>query len=137
MSYAVWYSVFQPSTHNQFILPYTAQSPITRNVKSFNTVNDIWDEIEIVANSERNKRSLGQELWYLIPLFANPIYVLSNHYINLINEYYYVTEYHIPLAKNLDDADAVKLESFTIIRNELTQAKNEKQKKENGTRRKN
>ena len=112
------------------LLPYIAQSPITRKTREFNTVNDIWEEVELVAKTERDGRTLGQDLWYLIPLFANPSYILSNDYYHTINEYYYVTEYNIPLAKSLDEADAVKLESFNIVKNELAVAMNQKQKKE-------
>lgn len=132
----MWYSVFQPDPHNQFILPYSTQSPITRDVIEFNTVDDIWDEIKNVANVNKGERSIGQDLWYLIPLFANPIYILSDYFTNIINEYYYVTEYHIPLAENLDNADAVRLECFNIIKNELPKAIKHKQDKD-GSRRKN
>ena len=136
MSYAVWYSVFQPKPHDQFILPYSAQSPITKDIRDFNTIDDIWNEVGNVANADESKRSIGQNLWYLIPLFANPVYLLSDYYTNLINEYFYITEYNIPLAKNLDDADALKLEYFTIIKNEIQSAIRHKEIKD-GSRRKN
>ena len=89
-----------------------------------------------VTNVNKGERSIGQDLWYLIPLFANPIYILSDYFTNIINEYYYVTEYHIPLAENLDNADAVRLECFNIIKNELPKAIKHKQDKD-GSRRKN
>ena len=136
MSYAVWYSVFRPEPHSQFILPYSAQSPITREYRDFNTANDIWREIELIANNERKNRSLGQELWYLCSLFTNPIYIISDEYSRYISEFFYVTEYHIPMATSLNDTDAIMLECFTIIKNEMPIAINHL-KERNGSKRKN
>ncbi len=75
----------------------------------------------------------GQQLFYLLPLFANPIYILNDGYFNLINEYHYVTEYNIPLGNNLDDTDADKLVMFNIIKNEIGLAlKHKAEKEKNG-----
>lgn len=131
MSYAVWFWVFNPEPHNQMLLPYTAQSPITNKLKEFNIVDDIYNEIEIIAKQKREDRTLGQDLWYLIPLFANPQYLLIEDYFNLINEYYYCKDYNIPLGKTLDETDATKLDLFTVIKNESAVALNHKAKKDN------
>lgn len=111
------------------LLPYSAQSPITKEIREFNDISDIWSEIRLIAELPKEDRTLGQDLWYLLPLFANPIYILDTQYVNIINEYYYVTEYNIPLSTSLDKADATKLEYFNIVKNELSVAINHKQKK--------
>jgi hypothetical protein len=113
------------------LLPYTAQSPITSELKEFNKVDDIYNEIGIIAKQKREDRTLGQDLWYLIPLFANPQYLLIEDYFNLINEYYYCKDYNIPLGKTLDETDATKLDLFTVIKNESAVALNHKAKKDN------
>ena len=130
MSYAVWFWVFNPKPHNQMLLPYTAQSPITNKLREFNIVDDIYFEMGLIADQERKNRTLGQDLWYLIPLFANPQYLLDNEYFNLINEYHYCTQYNIPLGRTLDETDATKLELFNIIKNESAIAVNHKAKKD-------
>lgn len=130
MSYSVWHWVFDKKPHQQYTLPYYAQSPISKERKEFNTVNDIWNEIELIA--EQDDYSIGQQLFYLLPLFANPSYILDDEYYNLINEYHYVTEYNIPLGLNLNDTDADKLVMFNIIKNEMGLALKNKAEKENG-----
>jgi len=129
LSYACWYWFLQPKPHDQFILPYNAQSPISDEHRDFNNVNDIWQEVGLIANAHDQKRSLGQELWYLVPLFANPQYLLDEYNFNLINEYYYVKEYNIPLGKTLNETDAIKLDHFTIIKNELASVIKHEQEK--------
>ena len=43
LSFAVWCWVFDIQPHDQYTLPYSAQSPISKKVKDFNTINDIWE----------------------------------------------------------------------------------------------
>ena len=130
MSYSVWHWVFDRKPHQQYTLPYYAQSPISKQKKEFTSVNDIWNEIELIARQD--DYSIGQQLFYLLPLFANPSYILDDEFFNLINEYHYVTEYNIPLGLNLNDTDADKLVMFNIIKNETGLALKNKAEKENG-----
>ena len=127
MSYAVWHWVYQTKPHSQYTLPYTAQSPISKKVREFNTIDDIWEEIATIEDSD--KYSIGQQLYHLLPLFANPNYVINDAHINTINEYFYVTDYNIPLGKTLDDTDAHKLSQFNIIKNEMAIATQHKANK--------
>lgn len=64
-----------------------------------------------------------------MPLFANPQYLLDEYNFNLINEYHYVKEYNIPLGKTLNETDAIKLDHFTIIKNELASVIKHEQEK--------
>ena len=112
------------------ILPYTALSPITKKKKDFITVDDIWEEIKLVAT--KDDYSIGQQLFYLLPLFANPLYIINDEYFNLINEYHYVTDYNIPLGRTLDETNADKLTMFNIIKNEIGLALKNKAEKKNG-----
>ena len=131
MSYYVWHWAFDRSSHNQFTLPYAAQSPITKINKYYSSEDDIWNEIEQIEKSN-NKYSIGQQLFYLLPIFANPNYIINNEHIQLLNEYHYITEYNIPLAQNLDEANAYKLSMFNIIKNEMSLALNHKANKKDG-----
>lgn len=128
MSFAVWCWVFDIQPHDQYTLPYSAQSPISKKVKDFNTINDIWKEVHEIAKSD-HKYSIGQQLYYLLPLFANPHYIIDDKHYTLINEYHYITDYHIPLGTTLDNTDALKLSMFSIIKNEMALALKHKAEK--------
>ena len=112
-----------PSTNNFSIAPDrkvvddAAAQSIDGDVYGSFASSDIWEEIGTVEDSD--KYSIGQQLYYLLPLFANPNYVISDAHFNTINEYFYVTDYNIPLGKTLDDTDAHKLSQFNIIKNEM------------------
>ncbi len=125
----MWYWVFQPKPHDQYLFPYIGETPVSRKVKEFNHVDDIYEEVLEISNASDGKRTIGQELWYLIPLFANPQYLLNDESFNLINEYHYVMDYNIPLGTTLDETDAHKLEYFTIIKNEMGVALKHRQDK--------
>ena len=133
MSFAVWCWVFDIQPHDQYTLPYSAQSPISKKVKDFNTINDIWEEVHEIAKSD-HKYSIGQQLYYLLPLFANPHYIIDDKYYTLINEYHYITDYHIPLGTTLDDTDALKLSMFSIIKNEMAIALKHKAEKNDNSK---
>jgi hypothetical protein len=50
---------------------------------------------------------------------ANDSYVINNEFIRLLNEYHYHKDFNIPLSDTLDNADAIKLSMFSIIKNEM------------------
>lgn len=125
----MWYWFLQPDAHDQLILPYRNLCPISNKKRDFNTVDDIWKTVGKIVENHDPKRTLGQELYYLISLFANPKYILNEHYFNLINEYHYVKDYNIPLGKSLNETDAFKLDYFTIIKNELASVIKHEQEK--------
>tara|TARA_R110000823_G_scaffold188677_6_gene320662 strand:+ start:305 stop:640 length:336 start_codon:yes stop_codon:yes gene_type:complete len=104
-------------------------NPITRETRDYNTIDDIWQTVKDVVNAHDPKRTLGQELYYLVPLFANPKYVLGEHLFAIINEYHYVKDYNIPLGKTLNKTNAIKLDYFTIIKNELASVIRHEQEK--------
>lgn len=120
----------QPKPHNQFIFPYIGETPISKQVKEFNSVDDIYDEVACISKANDSTRTMGQEMWFLVPLFANPQYLLNEEFFNLINEFHYIQDYNIPLGKTLDETDAHKLEYFTIIKNEMAVALKTKQDKD-------
>ena len=122
--------MFDSDPHDQLILPYSILSPVTHTERDFNSINDIFEEIKLISDQVESKRTLGQELFYLVPLFANPQYVIHEDHFALINEFHFIQDYNIPLAESLDKTDALKLEYFTIIKNELGAALRHKQEKD-------
>ena len=126
----MWFWFLQPDLHENLILPYSCLNPINRETRDYNTIDDIWETVKDVVDAHDPKRTLGQELYYLVPLFANPKYVLDEHLFAIINEYHYVKDYNIPLGKTLNKTDATKLDYFTIIKNELASVIRHKQEKD-------
>jgi len=135
LSIAVWLWVFPPTAtgiNSPFSLPFTVQSPITYEQKRFETVEDIWDEIELVCQEcEANKFTLGQNLFFNIPLFCNPEDLIENWMTEMINDYSYCQRFNLSLG-TLDQASSDRLACFAIIENEYHVALKHKEKQKNG-----
>jgi len=93
-------------------------SPLTYNEREFNRVEDIWDEIEQIAIvNARTSRTIGQDLFHLVPLFTDPKYILEGWHITLLNEFNMVKNFNISLGV-LDEISSDLLNCFTVIHNE-------------------
>ena len=90
---------------------------------------NVWDEIWRIVD-EKTSYSIGQNLFYQIPMFADPSQFINSESQELIKDYHYCKDYHIPVARSLEEADANLLEIFDIIRSELMTA--QKHKADNG-----
>ena len=118
MAFAVWFTYFKPTVSSRYSLPYTCQSPITYERREFNTLNDIWDEIDKISEvNSRTSRTIGQDLYHLIPLFTDPYYIIKGWQIDMINEFNMLKNFNISLGV-LGDISADRLNCFTIIQNE-------------------
>ena len=67
--------------------------------------------------------SLGRNLYFHLPLFMNPQWIINEEDNIFLKEYNWVKEFNIPLAQDLDSVDANKIEVFDIIRTEINQIK--------------
>jgi hypothetical protein len=121
LALAVWcWYLGTPQVDVYSSLPYTAQAPATHQKREFKTIDDIWEEIEALSHERGwSKFSEGQNLFHVVPLFADPYNLIEPWMWDMINEFNYVTRYNIPLAQSLDEADAFRLDCFTVIDNEL------------------
>lgn len=125
MSFACWVAV-KGTPNDDYTLPYTAQAPISGE-RFFETEDDVWDEVEkiVKVTTNRNKkqgkdRSVGQELYFTISRQPFGIkYILETWMFDVIKEYHYVKDYNIPVSKDLDSADAFRLDCFDIIQSEF------------------
>ena len=112
--YAVW--IF---CHGQaappFVFPYRIQSPITSKQIRIESIDDVWAEIESIDTP----RSMGQEMFYLVPLFSRSEWLIDDWMWRMIEDYHLSKKFDLPLSHTLDDAPAEKLECFNIIENEL------------------
>ena len=81
-------------------------------------MDDIWDEIDKIAMvNHKSNRTIGQDLFHLVPLFTNPNYISTPDNLSVINEYNMCKNFNISLG-NLNDISADLLNCFTIIQNE-------------------
>lgn len=118
MAFAVWFTYFKPSANTRFSLPYVCQSPISYKRREFNSLDDIWDEIDKINEvNAKTSRTIGQDLFHLIPLFTDPYYIIEGWMIDMINEFNMVKNFNISLGV-LDSISADRLNCFTIIQNE-------------------
>ena len=110
--------------HIALEFPYKRQSPLTKRVKTYKNIEQVWEEIELLVDKWKDSQfSLGRNLYFHLPLFMNPQWIVNNEDNILLKEYNWVKEFNIPLAKDLDSADANKIEIFDVIKNEINSIK--------------
>ena len=110
--------------HITLEFPYKRQSPVSKKVKTYENIEQVWEEItELVEGWTDSKFSLGRNLYFHLPLFMNPKWIIDNEDGTLLREYQWIKEFNIPLAQDLDSADANKIEIFDVIRNEINAIK--------------
>ncbi len=108
--------------HNNLKFPYKRQSPLTKRNKTYNNIDDVWDDINLLIESwKESKFSLGRNLYFHLPLFMDPKLLYDNEDNIVFKEYHWCKDFNIPIAKSLNDADAFTLELFDIIRSEINQ----------------
>tara|TARA_R110002012_G_scaffold282499_1_gene472248 strand:+ start:288 stop:674 length:387 start_codon:yes stop_codon:yes gene_type:complete len=119
----VWFSQLG-FPHIALEFPYKRQSPLTKRVKTYKNIEQVWEEIELLVDKWKDSQfSIGRNLYFHLPLFMNPKWIVNNEDNILLKEYNWVKEFNIPLAKDLDSADANKIEIFDIIRSEINELK--------------
>lgn len=106
--------------HITLKFPYKRQSPLTKEVTIYENIEQVWEEIEMLVEKWNDSTfSLGRNLYFHLPLFMNPKWIINPEDNVLLKEYNWIKEFNIPLATDLDSADAQKIEIFDIIRNEI------------------
>ena len=122
LAWLAWATYFQADMISPYSLPYEATNPLTYVKQEYNTLEDIWETVEGIAEvNSRTSRSLGQDLYHLVPLFTNPEYITNFEQMEVLNEFNMVRNFNISLG-NLNDISAQKLDCFTVIHNEQQSA---------------
>ena len=101
-----------------FVFPYEAQNPISGQVQTFKSVEDVEKVIDEIL-LEDTKVSAGQNLYFLTPLFCDQRYFIDSESQDLIRQYNFCKTYNTPLAKTFDQIPARLIEAFEIIEQEL------------------
>ena len=88
---------------------------------------DLFDEIDRILSEETTQKfGVGQSLYYQLPFFCEPSIVIPDWCWNMIEDYYLIKNYNIPLSRDLASADVWIIDSFLIIENELNNIKKHK-----------
>jgi len=120
----VWFSQLG-FPHIALKFPYKRQSPVTKRNKTYKNIDDVWQDIEkLIDKWQDSKYSLGRNLYFHLPLFMNPKWIIDFDDNILLKEYNWIKDFNIPLAKDLDSADAEKIEIFDIINREIKSIQN-------------
>jgi hypothetical protein len=119
----VWFSQLG-FPHITLEFPYKRQSPLTKRVKTYKNIEQVWEEIILLVDQWKDSNfSLGRNLYFHLPLFMNPRWIVNQDDNILLKEYIWVEQFNIPLAQDLDSVDANKIEIFDIIKSEINQIK--------------
>ncbi len=97
-------------------LPYTATSPTLYKSVRYDE-QELWAEIDRLK-AENVKFSTGQNLYHVIPLFADSAFFIESWMWNMIEEYNYITRFNISLGE-LDNVSVRRLDCFTVIDREI------------------
>tara|TARA_R100001530_G_scaffold54222_1_gene40015 strand:+ start:353 stop:739 length:387 start_codon:yes stop_codon:yes gene_type:complete len=115
----VWFSQLG-FPHITLEFPYKRQSPLTKKVKTYDSIIQVWEEIEILVDEWKDSQfSLGRNLYFHLPLFMNPQWIIDIEYQMLLKEYSIIKEFNIPLANTIEEASARKLDEFDVISREI------------------
>ena len=98
----------------------------------FNSVDDLWNEVfRRVSDVENDdKFTLGQNLWVELSHYCTPNMLVDDETMSLVQEVVYCMSWNMPPFSNLDEADAIKLNKMTIIKEEIQTAQAYKAKKD-------
>tara|TARA_Y100000310_G_scaffold84909_2_gene81774 strand:- start:3130 stop:3519 length:390 start_codon:yes stop_codon:yes gene_type:complete len=116
----VWISYFGSPKSGSFVsFPYKATSP-TLFKKILFDYNEVWKEFNRIGEeAERSKWTVGQSMFYQLPLCANMELFLDDTYQDYIREYIMVQKFNIPAAKSLEEAEWHRIKYFEFIEDEL------------------
>ena len=133
MRAAVWFS-YKGLPDTNFDLPYQSRSPVLGKIIKYETNKDILQEVYRVLDEKGTQKfGIGQSLFYQIPFFCNPSIILSEWCWEMINDYYLVTKYNIPLGEDLDSIIVWRADWFSVIESELNNINIHERDKNNGT----
>jgi len=111
---------YQKAETRELTFPYECQSPTLNKVITYDE-DELWAEIErILEESEKNRFTPGQNLYYNLVLCADSSYFFDQETNMLIEEYTAMKRFNIPLAQSIDSTDYERLVIHSAIDEEYT-----------------
>ena len=106
--------------HASFNLPYKSQSPTLYKFVEYKTENDIFDEVNRILDEKGTKKyGIGQSLYYQMPLFCDPFFVIPEWCWDMLEDYNACKKFNVPLANNLEEVSVWMLDCFHTIEAEI------------------
>lgn len=119
MRLSVWCAILG-TPDSPFKLPYDAQSPSLLSNIRFETIDEIQEEVDrLILEAENNNYSVARSLYLQCPLFADIRQFSRKWHIDMINDYWAVKTFNIPIAPSLDKINVSTLDSLMIIEQEI------------------
>ena len=130
LAFCVWWNFYSdPHFVSPYSLPYNEVSPVDYKRREYGNMDDVWSEIDkIMEVNSRVSRTIGQDLFHLVPLFTDPDYLIEDWQLEVINEYNIVQNFNVSLGV-LDDVPNNRLNCFSVINREYNAIKEMEQKK--------
>lgn len=128
MRCAVWFTQLG-FPNNDFVIPYSARSPVDNKRIFFENENQVEAEINRVLKQKGvEKFGVGQTLYYELPFFTNPKNHIKKWVWDILEDYKLVTKFNIPIGKDLDNTSAIRLDLFNAIEQEIFNINNHRAK---------
>jgi hypothetical protein len=128
----VWWGYYSSAQFvSPYSLPYNEVSPVDYVRREYGSLDDVWQEIDrIVEVNRKTSRTIGQDLYHLVPLFTDPNLIIEDWHLEVINEYNITQNFNVSLGV-LDDVPNDRLNCFSVILREYNAIK-EIESKKNG-----
>ena len=112
---------------NKFKFPYKTLSPLKRNLKTYNSVDDVYDELVEAYLKTEDKSKIGASL-YLVHLYiCNSDMILDVRSQNIIKAYLLAKDLNTPIFSNLMETPMNYIQKFQIIKEALMAYQKEEQ----------
>tara|TARA_R100001594_G_scaffold8569_1_gene21935 strand:+ start:334 stop:708 length:375 start_codon:yes stop_codon:yes gene_type:complete len=110
---------------NGFRFPYKALSPVTGKRKMFNSMEDVYEELEACYDEimEKNISAIGDTLYTEHFYFCNTHKLLDQNVQQRIKEYSYCKTFSCPPFPSLQETPAKVIDEFMLIEKELNYLK--------------
>lgn len=77
----------------------------------------------VLDEAGSKKFGIGQNLYYNMPFFCDPAFIIKDWCLFMIDDYTVSKNYNIPIAKDLNKADAFTIDCFKVIEQEFQNIK--------------
>jgi|15BtaG_2_1085339.scaffolds.fasta_scaffold02145_6 hypothetical protein len=107
----------QPSN---LVYPYTAKSPVDKQIREFKGINDVYDElIRCYDQAKQEGYPIGEALYTQHFFFANSQEFVSQDAQIMIQSYTYCKDSGTPPFRSLNETPADFIDNWGIIKEEI------------------
>ena len=123
LSTLVWFSQ-NGFPYSKLEFPYVRRSLVSDQNITFNNLDAVWKEVYLLVESWKDSKfSLGRNLYFHLPLFCNPRWLVNDHDGIVLKEYMWNKELKIPLGSSLDEMNSRLLDLYDHIGMEINSLK--------------